>query len=127
MQSILGNLEKSVAKLEEALQQEENEYIRDSVIKRFEISFELLWKLIKKVAESENLECYSPKSCFKLAYQMGLIKDEEVFLSILEYRNLTVHIYNQVQAEEVYEFVNKKGIHAFRDIIEEIKLKLIDE
>jgi len=124
MQNNFRNLEKAVCKLKEALCLEPDEYIRDSVIKRFEISFELLWKLIKRIADSENLECYSPKSCLKLAYQMGLIKDEEIFLSILEYRNLLVHTYNEFEAENVYNFVKQKGLCAFQDILSELGKKI---
>ena len=124
MQSTLRKLEDAITRLEEALNQELNEFIRDSVIKRFEFSFELLWKLIKKIAESESLECYSPKSCMKLGYQMGLINNEDTFLSMLEYRNLTVHMYNEVEAQEVYEFVKNNGLKAFKDVLREIRIKL---
>lgn len=101
-----------------------DEIVRDSVIKRFELVFELLWKLIKKLAFEENLECYSPKSCFKIAYQMGFIEDEEIFLDMLEYRNLTVHTYDEYDAERVYKFVCDRGIFAFKTVIQKIEEKL---
>jgi nucleotidyltransferase substrate binding protein (TIGR01987 family) len=127
LQNLFGSLKKAFAKLNDALEQEYNEYIRDSVIKRFEFTFELLWELIKKLAESENLECYSPKSCFKLAFQMDLIKNEEVFLSMLEYRNLTVHIYDEKEAEAIYQFIVEKGVLAFKNVISELQDRLQDE
>lgn len=117
----MGKIEAAVQRLKEAIDLTPDEYIQDSVIKRFEIAFELLWKLIKRIAASENLECFSPKSCFKLAYSMGLIKNEKVFLDMLQYRNLTVHTYNKAEAEEVYSFVKEKGLQAFKDILGEIK------
>lgn len=117
LQDHFRSLQKAFSKLKDALRQEINEYIRDSVIKRYEFTFELLWKLIKKLAESEDLECYSPKSCFKQAFRMGLIDDETVFLSMLEYRNRTVHIYDEKQAEEVYRFVKDDGVKALEEII----------
>ncbi len=49
---------------------EDFEYFRDSVIKRFEYTYELAWKLIKLIlTEKEKSECYSPKSCIKLFFK----------------------------------------------------------
>ncbi|MCK0536377.1 nucleotidyltransferase substrate binding protein [Alcanivorax quisquiliarum] len=39
---------KVVSRLEEAIRQEKNDFIRDSVIQRFEFSIELAWKTAKK-------------------------------------------------------------------------------
>lgn len=127
LQNQFAKLKKAFNSLKDAAGIEKNEYIRDSVIKRFEFTFELLWKLLKRLGESENLECYSPKSCFKLAYQMGLINNEEIFLSMLEYRNLTAHTYNENDAEAVYEFIKQKGIEAFDEIIGIIYIRFRDD
>lgn len=119
-----SNLKRAYANLEKVLNMPYDEIVRDSIIKRFELVFELLWKLIKKLAAEENLECYSPKSCFKIAYQMKLIEDEEIFLDMLEYRNLTVHTYDEYDAERVYQFVRGKGIFAFKKVIQNIEEKI---
>ena len=43
----LEDLKKLIAKLEEVLNLEKSEVIRDSAIKRFELSFDLAWKCIQ--------------------------------------------------------------------------------
>lgn len=40
---------KAVNRLDLAIQQEKNEFIRDAVIQRFEFSVELAWKTAKRV------------------------------------------------------------------------------
>jgi nucleotidyltransferase substrate binding protein (TIGR01987 family) len=124
LQNQFQRLEKAYLKLNEALDQEYSEFIRDSVIKRFELVFELLWKLLKRLAELELIECYSPKSAFQAGFQMGLIKNETVFLSILEYRNLTVHTYNEEQAERVFVFIRDQGNAALKELLPVIARKV---
>ena len=76
--------------------------MRDSAIQRFEFTFDLCWKTIKAYLENQGIRCASPKSCFKEAFQQGLIKYEEVWLEMIERRNETVHTYNAEMAEAVY-------------------------
>ena len=117
--------ENALKRLEEVLLIENyNDIIRDSAIKRFEFTFEMLWKLIKRISHFEGIPCNSPRQCFKFAFSIGLIEDENLFLEILEYRNLTVHTYYELKAKEVYEFLKEKGIKAFRSIYEKLKLYL---
>jgi nucleotidyltransferase substrate binding protein (TIGR01987 family) len=126
LQNQFQRLEKAYLKLNEALEQEYSEFIRDSVIKRFELVFELLWKLLKRLAEQELIECYSPKSAFSAGIQMGLIKDEKVFLSVLEYRNLTVHTYNEEQAEKVFVFIRDQGSIAIKELLPVLARKVAE-
>jgi nucleotidyltransferase substrate binding protein (TIGR01987 family) len=124
LQNHFARLEKAYFKLKESLAQEYNEFIRDSVIKRFELVFELLWKLIKRLAEAELLECYSPKSSFQAGFQMGLLQDEAAFLKILEYRNLTVHTYDEGRADQVYDYIVQEGASVLEGVIRAIANKM---
>ncbi|MFW6132133.1 MAG: HI0074 family nucleotidyltransferase substrate-binding subunit [Candidatus Aminicenantaceae bacterium] len=98
----LKDLNTIIGKLEEALKMEKSEIIRDSAIKRFELCFDLAWKSIKSYANREGLECLSPRSCLKTAFQLKLIPYDENWLKMLNDRNLTVHIYKEKYAEHVY-------------------------
>jgi len=114
--------ESALKRLEEVLLIENyNDIIRDSAIKRFEFTFEMLWKLIKRISYFEGKFCNSPRQCFKFAFSIGLIEDENLFLEILEYRNLTVHTYYELNAKQVYEFLKEKGLIAFKSIYEKLR------
>ncbi len=90
-------------KFEEVLQIPKDDIVRDSAIKRFELCFEIAWKSLKDYIAYEGIICRSPRSCLQEAFSMGLIEDEDAWLSILEDRNLSVHTYDEALAEELYK------------------------
>ncbi len=125
LEGMLSTLERAYGRLKEALlvDPEENELAIDATIQRFEFTFELAWKAIKKFAGFLKAgECNSGRSCIRLAYKLGWIDDEEKWLSLLEARNLTSHTYSEGTAWEVYEAIKRE--HA---IFEKLILSLRKE
>jgi nucleotidyltransferase substrate binding protein (TIGR01987 family) len=116
----LKEYEKCLKKLEEVLDLPKDEFIRDSSIKRFELCFELGWKTLKDFLNEEGIFCRSPRSCLREAFSMGLMDDEDEWLSILEDRNLSVHTYNEELAEEIYKRLRNHLI-AMKKLLSEIK------
>ncbi len=100
---ITQQFEMALQRLEEVLQQEKNAFMRDSAIQRFEFTFDLSWKAIKAyLQEIHGIECFSPKGCFREAYQQGLIVYDPRWLEMVDDRNKTAHLYKEVMAERVY-------------------------
>ena len=91
---------------------EENDLKRDAVIKRFEFTYELLWKCYKKIARLQKLDYFSPKACFQFAFKAGLIEDEQLFLEIIDARNKTTHVYSEEEAKKIYIFIQENVIAA---------------
>jgi len=102
MKARLNDFKKAVDRLEEVLALKKDEITRDSAIMRFQLCFDLAWKAIKVYAKKEGIECFSPKSCFKTAFQLGLVDYDEKWLAMIEDRNLIVHTYAQETADEVF-------------------------
>ena len=102
LEVLLPLFERAVGKLSDALNQEKNEYIRDSAIQRFEFTFELAWKTMKAYLEEQGIRVYSPRESLKGAFQSGLINDDPNWLRTIELRNLTTHTYNESIADEIY-------------------------
>lgn len=94
---------KTIDNLAEVLKLEKNEFVRDSAVKRFEICFDLAWKTIKAYLKTQNVECYSPKGCFREAYQNQLIGYDYQWLKMVDDRNLCAHLYSLEQADQIYE------------------------
>lgn len=120
--------EASLSKLNEAIspdfeKQYKHEVLVEIVIKRFEYTFESLWKTLKEVLLVEGIECASPLSSFKEAYTLGLIDKEyeEVFPLMVKKRNEIVHIYSDEDAQEVYLLVKNTFAAAILDLFNRLK------
>lgn len=120
LQALSQEFNGAVTRLEEVLKEPKTEFMRDSAIKRFELSFDLSWKLIKAFIEKKGVSCVSPMGCFKEAYCQGLIEYEEIFVELTETRNKTVHTYDENLAERIYEDL-PKALAAFRKLGEALK------
>lgn len=78
---------------------------RDIGIMRLIYTFEATWKAAQRwLAEVEGIETNSPKSCVRASMEAGLLseRDAEAALVTADDRNLTVHIYNEVLANEIF-------------------------
>ncbi len=104
---LVSQLENAVNRLEEALVLEPTSINKDGSIQRFEFTIELAWKAIKTKAEEVGLEVNSPKESFRMAAQLGLIDDLELWFKFLKSRNFASHIYNEPLANEVYVVVRQ--------------------
>ncbi|MDR0911878.1 MAG: nucleotidyltransferase substrate binding protein [Methanobrevibacter sp.] len=101
------------------------EIIRAGVIKHFEYSYELSWKIMKKYIETENPDAkiLTRKDLFRLAGQMGLIDNFDKWVDFHNARNKTSHTYNVKTSEEVYEIAKtfekymKKFINALKELM----------
>lgn len=103
-------LKEVILRLEEAVAQPENDVVRDSVIQRFEFSFELGWKALQLYLEHQGLEAGSPRQTFKSAFVQGIIQDENeasLWLKMLEDRNLTSHTYHQDLAKTIFQKITR--------------------
>lgn len=107
MNPVLSDFKKAVSRLKEVLDLKKNKVVRDSAIKRFEICFDLAWKAVKLYAKKQGIECYSPRQCFKTAFQLKLINNQEGWLKMIDDRNITVNICKEEYADKVYKHFKK--------------------
>lgn len=101
---------KAVSRLAEACAQVENSFIRDSVIQRFEFSWELAWKLLKIRLSQLGIEALNPREVFRQALAAGLIDDGNAWSEAQRQRNLTSHTYDEALSIAVSAFVQTQGL-----------------
>lgn len=120
----LSSFRMALASLDLALAQPKNEFIRDSVIQRFEYTYELSWKHLKRHLETDegvaNIDQLTRKQLFRVAVEKGLIRNIEAWFAYHRARNETSHAYNQAVAEEVYEAARRFAPDA-RDLLEQLE------
>ena len=121
----LKTLQKALGTLDEALQEPYITLIRDASIQRFEYTFELAWKVLRRVSKIEGLETDSPRQAIRNAFQLGLLTDTDRWFQFLEDRNSTSHTYNESRAESVYQSAKKfpDALNPVIQLIEEKYLK----
>ncbi len=96
----LHNFGKALGRLSEAqdfAQEHSEEFgniVLDLQVKRFEFTYEMCWKAIKRLLTYVGLEATNPRACFKEAFAQDWLKDEALFLEIIEMRNTTAHTYD---------------------------------
>ena len=71
------------------------------IIQAFEYSFELIWKIMKRLLEERGKTANSPRETFRMAALEGFISDPELWFDFLKKRNLTTHTYNEAEIENV--------------------------
>lgn len=115
------NFCKAVVRLSEALtdleKQPDSTVIRDGVIQRFEFTFELAWKSLRDYMADQGADMASivfSKQVFKAAYAANLIDDPQVWLDMLDSRNITSHVYDDEQANQVAIAIRDHYIVPFR-------------
>lgn len=120
----LDQSEKALKKLDQIKSLEdrlEEEILYEVCVKRFEYTFESLWKTIRLfLLERKGLECNSPMDCLKGFYAVGLIEKElaENIPKVVRLRNEVVHIYDFSLAKQAYIHINSMALPLFKVIIE---------
>jgi len=98
----VSRFRKALDRLAEALRKKEDDLKVDACIQRFEFTFELAWKTAKRVLWVEGIICKTPRECLKECFRLGLIRDEENWLAMLDDRNAMSHIYSEEEARIIY-------------------------
>jgi len=102
---IAEDTKNALGTLKEILETPYSVIVRDATIQRFEYSFEIFWKFLKEnLRVKEGIICNSPKSCFREAFNVKLLIEEETItaLEMTDDRNLTAHTYHEEVADEIY-------------------------
>ena len=114
----LENFLKAAARLNEAVENyakdTKNSFSRDALIQRFEFTFELAWKCLGEYLAAQGilLELKAPRPILKAAFSAGYIDGEQLWLEILQSRNLMSHIYDEATADQIARDITLKYIAA---------------
>lgn len=101
----------AINSLEEALQEHsrnQNSFIRDACIQRFEYTYELSWKMLKRFLEitSANpgdIDEMSFQNLIRSGSERGLLLNGwDIWANYRKARSTTSHVYNEIKANEVF-------------------------
>ena len=74
---------------------------KEGVIQRFEYSFDLAWKTVKDYLEQGGVvfPTVTPRHVLKEAFAAKVLSDGQVWIDMLDHRNLLSHTYNFASIE----------------------------
>ena len=108
---------KALDRLREVLAQSENDFIRDSVIQRFEFTFEAAWKAMYRWLRARGNDVdEEAASVIPHAFKLRPIQDEKGWGKLRKYRNKTSHTYDEAIAIEVAAFARHDAMALFEQL-----------
>jgi nucleotidyltransferase substrate binding protein (TIGR01987 family) len=107
-----------------ALQRPLSELEEQGLIQSFEYTHELAWNVLKDFLEDQGLKnLYASKDSTREAFKRGLIQNGEVWMDMIQSRNLTSHTYNQKIAREIAEKIIENYVPEFSRLIELMEMR----
>ncbi|MFA5879360.1 MAG: nucleotidyltransferase substrate binding protein [Candidatus Margulisiibacteriota bacterium] len=95
-----NNFEKAFLFLESSLKKIAVSQLEEAgIVQAYEFTFELSWKTLKDFLELNQVLVQFPREIIKEAFKYDLIDNGEIWLDMLEKRNLMAHTYNETNAK----------------------------
>ena len=108
---------------------DEDEIYRTGIVGQFNLTFELAWKALQQVLRIhgvQHAETGSPREIFQLGYKVGFLGQPDVWLLMLKKRNLSVHMYNEDEIDELLVQIRDSFIPVFLELEKTLKQKLAE-
>ncbi|MBK9192693.1 MAG: nucleotidyltransferase substrate binding protein [Crocinitomicaceae bacterium] len=119
------NFEKAFHNLKEAVALENPSNVEKAgLIQFYEFTFELAWKTMKDFLESRNVECKFPRDVIKEAFSYQLVQDGDVWMDMLEKRNLMAHTYDEKNSELAFHLIHDSYYRSIEELIIKLKAEL---
>jgi len=93
---------------------------KEGVIQRFEYCFELAWKTVKDYLEEGGFvfPTVTPRQVLKEAFAAKILHDGQVWIDMLDHRNLLSHTHSQASFEKAVEAIHTRYLAAMASLHE---------
>ncbi len=105
-----NNFDKAFAQLKEAVELARRRQLSkleaQGLIQGFEYTHELGWNTLKDFLEEHGAQnLYGSRDTTRAAFKAGLIENGEIWMAMIQSRNLTTQIYNESTATQIVEAI----------------------
>lgn len=113
------HFDKAFSLLEEAVelarQRQLSKLEAQGLIQGFEYTHELAWNTLKDFLETRGVQAlYGSRDTTRAAFRAGLIENGEIWMEMIQSRNLTSHTYNEATADQVVGAILDSHFAAFQ-------------
>ena len=105
----------------------DDEIYRMGIIGQFQFTFELAWKALQEVLQMHAVSLAgsgSPREILKAGYEFGFVEDSETWLLMLKKRNISTHVYNEEEADELVVLIRDSFLPAFLRLSDVLSTKI---
>jgi nucleotidyltransferase substrate binding protein (TIGR01987 family) len=97
-----------------------NDLEKEGTVQRFEFTVELAWKTLKDYLEHSGVQLASvtPKSVIKAAFAARLIPDGQLWIDMLNERNLLSHMYDEALLEKGLQHIHERYLPAMEQLLQ---------
>ncbi len=103
------------------------EFLMEITTKRFEYTFEAMWKSAKDFLGEGGVDCFSPRSCFEALIKEGVVPEsyESILAELIKIRSELVHVYDFERAKDLYKRITRGDVlEAFKKVYDGISLSV---
>ncbi len=91
---------------------------KEGMVHRFEYTFELTWKTLKDFLEAKNVQAKYPRDVIKKSFEYEIIENGEIWLEMLEQRNIMAHTYSEEIFIKAVQVISEKYYQAITQVFD---------
>jgi len=119
------NYKKALTSLKSAVelasQRELTDLEKQGMIQCFEFTFELAWNTLKDYLEEQGITgIIGSKNAVRHAFNEGVIEDGDVWMDMINDRNLASHVYDEETANNLYNAIKSNYYFQFNKLNEKL-------
>jgi len=101
---------------------------KEGVVQRFEYTFELAWKTLKDYLVYGGIvfDQITPRRVIKEAFAAKIIEDGQLWIDMLEQRNLMSHTYDRKTFDDVIRNISQRYFAALEQVFTWLKQKMLE-
>ncbi len=128
-QQRFSNYRRALAQLESFLEPPSlNEREQQGLIKAFEYTFELAWNTLRDLLRSQgDSTLLGSRDTLREAFRLGLIENGEIWMLMIQDRNLTSHTYNRPTADAIAVNIIGSYLPCFQQLRSALSQRLQEE
>lgn len=100
-----------------------NKLYQIALVGAFQFTFELCWKTLKDYLKFQGVDESLPREVIKQAFHHQLITDGQLWLDMLDARNLMAHVYQEQKALETVKDIQEKYVHGIDQVYRLLKIQ----
>lgn len=115
------NFDRAIALLREPIErgvESLSDLEKEGAVQRFEFALELAWKTLKDYLEHSGkiIQPATPREVVKEAFATRILEDGQVWIDMLDHRNLLAHTYDSATFRSAIQAVQDRYLPAMRSL-----------